>query len=245
MTDLFRMTDRIDRIEDGSNGNVAIDMYYRFKEDIDNMKKMGFDSFRVSISWSRILPGGRRCAGVNKEGIKYYNKLIDALLANVIGEDHIDHQIISFNITLLMISWLILFFGTGIAAYQNFKRCQIKLMLVLDIAKMDFVLTKPKPKPVEESKNYDKELTSWENADKICKSIILNALSNELFDVYCLMKHAHEIWDSLVNKYVIEDVGIKKYVIGNFLGYQMTDDKVVSAQIYEFHIIVGKLANAT
>ncbi|KAG8375752.1 hypothetical protein BUALT_Bualt10G0133000 [Buddleja alternifolia] len=70
------------RIEDGSNGNVAIDMYYRFKEDIDNMKKMGFDSFRFSISWSRILPGGRRCAGVNKEGIKYYNELIDALLAN-------------------------------------------------------------------------------------------------------------------------------------------------------------------
>ncbi|KAG8375735.1 hypothetical protein BUALT_Bualt10G0131300 [Buddleja alternifolia] len=70
------------RIEDGSNGNAAIDMYYRFKEDIDNMKKMGFESFRFSISWPRILPGGRRCAGVNKEGIKYYNELIDALLAN-------------------------------------------------------------------------------------------------------------------------------------------------------------------
>ncbi|KAG8362847.1 hypothetical protein BUALT_BualtUnG0031600 [Buddleja alternifolia] len=44
------------RIEDGSNGNAAIDMYYRFKEDIDNMKKMGFESFRFSISWPRILP---------------------------------------------------------------------------------------------------------------------------------------------------------------------------------------------
>ncbi|KAG8375743.1 hypothetical protein BUALT_Bualt10G0132100 [Buddleja alternifolia] len=70
------------RIGDGSNGNEAIDMYYRFKEDIDNMKKMGFDSFRFSISWPRILPGGRRCAGVNKEGIKYYNEFIDTLLAN-------------------------------------------------------------------------------------------------------------------------------------------------------------------
>ncbi|KAG8375742.1 hypothetical protein BUALT_Bualt10G0132000 [Buddleja alternifolia] len=70
------------RIQDGSNGNVAIDMYYRFKEDIDNMKKMGFQSFRFSISWPRILPGGRRCAGVNKEGIKYYNEFIDTLLAN-------------------------------------------------------------------------------------------------------------------------------------------------------------------
>ncbi|KAG8375741.1 hypothetical protein BUALT_Bualt10G0131900 [Buddleja alternifolia] len=57
-------------------------MYYRFKEDIDNMKKLGFDSFMFSISWPRILPGGRRCAGVNKEGIKYYNEFINTLLAN-------------------------------------------------------------------------------------------------------------------------------------------------------------------
>ncbi|KAL0311826.1 UNVERIFIED_CONTAM: Raucaffricine-O-beta-D-glucosidase [Sesamum radiatum] len=45
------------RIIDGSNGNVATDLYARFEEDITLMKKMGFDAYRFSISWSRILPG--------------------------------------------------------------------------------------------------------------------------------------------------------------------------------------------
>ncbi|KAL0342707.1 UNVERIFIED_CONTAM: Raucaffricine-O-beta-D-glucosidase [Sesamum calycinum] len=44
-------------IHDGSNGNVACDMYHRYKEDIKLMKQMGFDSYRFSISWSRVLPG--------------------------------------------------------------------------------------------------------------------------------------------------------------------------------------------
>ncbi|KAG8390359.1 hypothetical protein BUALT_Bualt01G0075300 [Buddleja alternifolia] len=73
---------RGDRVADGSNANVTVDMYDRFKEDIDYMKKMGLDAFRFSISWPRVLPGGRRAAGVNKEGIKFYNEVIDTLLAN-------------------------------------------------------------------------------------------------------------------------------------------------------------------
>ncbi|KAL0311824.1 UNVERIFIED_CONTAM: Raucaffricine-O-beta-D-glucosidase [Sesamum radiatum] len=68
------------RILDGSNGNIATDMYTRFKEDIKMMKKMGWDAYRFSISWPRILPGGRCCAGINQEGIDYYNNVIDTLL---------------------------------------------------------------------------------------------------------------------------------------------------------------------
>ncbi|KAL3639391.1 hypothetical protein CASFOL_017298 [Castilleja foliolosa] len=46
------------------------------------MKNMGFDGYRFSISWPRILPGGRACAGINREGINYYNDLIDTIIAN-------------------------------------------------------------------------------------------------------------------------------------------------------------------
>ncbi|XP_065625528.1 vicianin hydrolase-like [Quercus suber] len=45
-----------EKIADGSNGDVADDFYHRYKEDIKLMKKIGLDSFRFSISWSRILP---------------------------------------------------------------------------------------------------------------------------------------------------------------------------------------------
>ncbi|CAN1158070.1 Beta-glucosidase 24 [Linum perenne] len=53
-----------------------------YQEDVAIMKKTGLDSYRFSISWPRILPNGKASGGVNKEGITYYNNLIDELLAN-------------------------------------------------------------------------------------------------------------------------------------------------------------------
>ncbi|KAL8153862.1 hypothetical protein V2J09_011622, partial [Rumex salicifolius] len=71
-----------EKIKDGSNGDVANDFYHRYKDDIKLAKKMGLDSFRFSISWSRVLPKGKICGGINKLGIKFYHNLIDELLAN-------------------------------------------------------------------------------------------------------------------------------------------------------------------
>lgn len=67
------------KILDGRNGDVAVDQYHRYKEDVDLIAKMGFNVYRFSISWSRIFPDGFG-AEVNKEGIAYYNNLIDTLL---------------------------------------------------------------------------------------------------------------------------------------------------------------------
>ncbi|KAF7120674.1 hypothetical protein RHSIM_Rhsim13G0228600 [Rhododendron simsii] len=53
-----------------------------FQEDVKIMKKMGLEGFRFSISWSRILPCGQLNLGINKEGIRFYNDLIDELIAN-------------------------------------------------------------------------------------------------------------------------------------------------------------------
>ncbi|KAI4373689.1 hypothetical protein MLD38_011787 [Melastoma candidum] len=71
-----------DRISDGSNGDVAVDQYHRYKEDVAIMKDMNVDASRFSISWSRILPKGNLKGGVNQKGIEYYNNLINELLAN-------------------------------------------------------------------------------------------------------------------------------------------------------------------
>ncbi|XP_050900117.1 cyanogenic beta-glucosidase-like [Lathyrus oleraceus] len=46
------------------------------------MKYMNTDAYRFSISWPRILPKGKVSAGINQEGIKYYNNLINELLDN-------------------------------------------------------------------------------------------------------------------------------------------------------------------
>lgn len=68
------------RIKDGSNGDVAVNQYHKYLEDIEIMASVGLDAYRFSISWSRILPDGK--GEINMAGIEYYNNLIDALLQN-------------------------------------------------------------------------------------------------------------------------------------------------------------------
>ncbi|XP_065871041.1 beta-glucosidase 15-like isoform X2 [Euphorbia lathyris] len=70
------------KIKDHTNGNVADDSYHRYKEDVAIMKSLGFDAYRFSISWSRLLPNGSIRGGINQRGIDYYNNLINELLRN-------------------------------------------------------------------------------------------------------------------------------------------------------------------
>lgn len=64
----------------GTNGDVAVDHYHRFKEDVELMAEMGLQSYRFSISWPRLLPEGR--GEINEAGVKFYSDLIDALLTH-------------------------------------------------------------------------------------------------------------------------------------------------------------------
>ncbi|CBL17177.1 GH1 family beta-glucosidase [Ruminococcus champanellensis] len=61
------------------NGDVACDHYHRFKEDVALMKQIGLKAYRLSISWTRVIPNGT--GEVNPAGIAFYNALIDELLA--------------------------------------------------------------------------------------------------------------------------------------------------------------------
>lgn len=61
-----------------TNGDVAVDHFNRYKEDIKLMAEMDLKSYRLSIAWTRILPNGK--GEVNQEGIKFYSDLIDELL---------------------------------------------------------------------------------------------------------------------------------------------------------------------
>ncbi|KAL6909525.1 hypothetical protein ACP4OV_001806 [Aristida adscensionis] len=60
------------------NGDVTVDQYHHYKEDVDLMARFNFDAYRFSISWSRIFPDGE--GRVNQEGVAYYNNLINYLL---------------------------------------------------------------------------------------------------------------------------------------------------------------------
>ncbi|XP_049840618.1 myrosinase 1-like isoform X1 [Schistocerca gregaria] len=68
-------------VADGSNADVACDSFHRFKEDVQALVDTGFDFYRFSISWSRILPRGT-VDYVNEEGLWYYNRLLTELMAH-------------------------------------------------------------------------------------------------------------------------------------------------------------------
>ncbi|MGB3277860.1 MAG: GH1 family beta-glucosidase [Pseudorhodobacter sp.] len=61
------------------HGAIACDHYHRWAEDFDLMQAAGFDVDRVSASWARVMPEGR--GKVNAEGLDYYDRLVDGMLA--------------------------------------------------------------------------------------------------------------------------------------------------------------------
>ncbi|HBG28537.1 MAG: beta-glucosidase [Planctomycetes bacterium GWF2_41_51] len=61
-------------------GDIACDHYHKYKEDIKIMHDLGIRNYRMSISWTRILPKGT--GSVNQKGLQFYNNLIDELLKN-------------------------------------------------------------------------------------------------------------------------------------------------------------------
>ena len=63
------------RCEDGS---VACDHYHRWEADLDMLKDGGFDAYRFSTSWARIMPDG---VTVNPEGLDFYDRLVDGMIA--------------------------------------------------------------------------------------------------------------------------------------------------------------------
>ncbi|CAG5101988.1 Similar to LCT: Lactase-phlorizin hydrolase (Oryctolagus cuniculus) [Cotesia congregata] len=71
--------ERPDKIADGSNGDIADNSYYLYKTDIDLVKQLGASAYRISISWTRILPNGTSNY-INKDGIDYYNNVINEML---------------------------------------------------------------------------------------------------------------------------------------------------------------------
>ena len=59
---------------------VASDFYHLYESDIALFKELGFNSLRTSIQWTRLIDNLEE-GSLNPEGVDYYNRVIDALLA--------------------------------------------------------------------------------------------------------------------------------------------------------------------
>lgn len=75
-----RFTSMPGNIANGDTGEVACDSYHRYSEDVRLMRELGLDAYRFSISWPRVVPDGR--GRPNQDGLDFYDRLVDELLAN-------------------------------------------------------------------------------------------------------------------------------------------------------------------
>jgi hypothetical protein len=67
-------------IQNNDTGDVALDHYHRYKEDVQLQKDLGAKAYRFSVSWPRIFPEG--AGSPNLKGLDFYNRLTDELLAS-------------------------------------------------------------------------------------------------------------------------------------------------------------------
>jgi len=65
-------------VKGGDTGAVADDHYHLWPADLDLIRDGGFDAYRFSIAWPRLIPEGT--GAINQAGIDFYDKLIDGML---------------------------------------------------------------------------------------------------------------------------------------------------------------------
>ncbi|MET7682882.1 GH1 family beta-glucosidase [Streptomyces sp. NPDC005423] len=68
------------RTADGDHGDLAVDHYHRYREDVALIAELGLTAYRFSVSWPRVQPTGRGPAV--QAGLDFYRRLVDELLAN-------------------------------------------------------------------------------------------------------------------------------------------------------------------
>ena len=72
------LCDKAGAIYGGHDGSLASDHYRRWRQDVALFRHLGLTGYRFSVSWPRVLPTG--LGQVNRAGLDFYERLVDALL---------------------------------------------------------------------------------------------------------------------------------------------------------------------
>jgi len=65
-------------VKNADDGHMACDHYNRWPEDLDLIRDGGFDGYRFSFAWPRLMPEGTGAA--NQAGVDFYDRLVDGML---------------------------------------------------------------------------------------------------------------------------------------------------------------------
>ncbi|GKE21148.1 hypothetical protein Tco_1432660, partial [Tanacetum coccineum] len=108
---------------------------------------------------------------------------------------------------------------------MDFRIWQKNMHFLLSSMSVVYVLTTPMLKDGGDDATVEqiRKRAMWDNEDYVCKGLILNGMSDSLFDIYQNVESSQELWDSLEAKYMAEDASSKKFLVSNFTNYKMID----------------------
>ena len=66
-------------------------------------------------------------------------------------------------------------------------------------------------------------------------------MANPLFDLFVNFKYAKLILTKLDAKYGLDDVGKKNYVVGKWLQFQISDEKLIMAQVHTYENLCAEV----
>ena len=66
------------KVDRGETGDVAVDHFNRWPQDLDLMKSLDVQGYRFSVSWPRMFPQGDSQS--EERGFEFYDRLIDGML---------------------------------------------------------------------------------------------------------------------------------------------------------------------
>nr|GEY02417.1 zinc finger, CCHC-type [Tanacetum cinerariifolium] len=112
----------------------------------------------------------------------------------------------------------------------DFRRWQKKMHFMLSSMSVVYMLTTPMPDDGGENPTVEqvRKRAKWDNDDYVCRGLILNGMSDSLFDIYQNVDTSEELWDTLE-----ANASSKKFLVSNFTNYKMTYSRPVLEQYNE------------
>ncbi|KAL3506877.1 hypothetical protein ACH5RR_032259 [Cinchona calisaya] len=127
----------------------------------------------------------------------------------------------------------------------NYKQWSMKIFNQLTITKVAYVLSEAYPQDEREQSNDEISANQkkWLEDDYVSRFMILNAMSNSLFNVFHTHVTTNSLWNALQRRYLNEDAGNKSFIVNKYVDFKIDDSKSIIDQINEMNDIVTQCAD--
>ncbi|GJX09837.1 zinc finger, CCHC-type containing protein [Tanacetum coccineum] len=124
----------------------------------------------------------------------------------------------------------------------DFRRWQKKIHFLFFSMSVVYVLNTSIPEDGGDDATVEqiRKRAKWDNDDYLYRGLILNCMSDSLFDIYQNIESSKELCDSLKDKNMAKDASSKKFLGNNFTNYKMTDSRPVFEQYNKFFGILER-----